>query len=113
MEPQKEVAKLPLAAVDELIMLATVAPSARSNLRAPFEEHLWAHDAEGEGGCAFGSTPVSAEMLEEMSPPSPASPSGAEPARNSAPARKRASARVRVAACPGRSRVDRASALAR
>ena len=29
----------------------------------------------------------SAEVLEEMSPPSPASPSGAEPARNSAPAR--------------------------
>ena len=66
LEPQQQPRPLPGRVKDELLIMSVVAPLIRGNLKAGFGGKLWAHDAEGNGGCAFGSAPLCDEALEEL-----------------------------------------------
>ena len=52
--PETERVALPAEVGDELLALALCTPLLRARVRAPFSPDIYAHDAEGAGGCAVG-----------------------------------------------------------
>jgi hypothetical protein len=65
-EPPSLSQLIPLKVCDELIQLVICGPLVVSNLRASYGGRLYAHDAEGNGGCAFGHALVPDSTLSEL-----------------------------------------------
>lgn len=64
--PSRGTHQLSAESRDELLMLTLIAPLLRCDMRLPVKETLYAFDAEGSGGTAIVSAPLSQPAAEEI-----------------------------------------------